>query len=217
MASLAYLMLAVASPGQRHEITIDRVVASVNGAAVTESDVLQEYKLEAFLERGHVPEAALSNDIFKLVLNRLIDQQLLAGEVEAQGFGSQDVAPAVTKTFNEIRRRFPNEQAFRTALRLVGLDENQLRSKLDEQVRIVRLTDHRLRPEAKPTLADVESYYRNTFIPEFASRRKGPAPPLSDVEDQIVEILVQKKIGVLLEQWLKELRSTHQVRLFPDA
>ncbi|MGH9453814.1 MAG: hypothetical protein ACRD2O_07580, partial [Terriglobia bacterium] len=35
--------------------TLDRVVAAVGRTAITESDVLQEYRLEKFLDDGRVP------------------------------------------------------------------------------------------------------------------------------------------------------------------
>jgi hypothetical protein len=59
----------------------------------------------------------------------------------------------------------------------------------------------------------VEAYYQNTFVPEHLRRAAGPPPPLEDVEGEIREILVQKKIDELLMEWLSELRSTRQVKI----
>jgi hypothetical protein len=210
-------VLTAAAPAQQHAITIDRVVASVDGSAITQSDVEQEFRLELFLEEGRIPVGAPSGGALNAALNRLIDQRLLAGEVEAQGFSNRNVQGAVDRSFSDIRKRFRSDGAFRAALGSLGMNENQLRLKLEQQIRIVQLTDQRMRPDAKPSSTEVEAYYRGTFLPEFARRGQGLAPPLSEVEDQIVEILVQKKIGVLVEDWIKELRSAHQVRIFSSG
>ena len=69
------------------------------------------------------------------------------------------------------------------------------------------------RKETQPDGTEIEAYYRETFLPEYARRGKGAPPALREVESQIREILVQKKIDDELSSWLKELRSTHKVKL----
>jgi hypothetical protein len=192
------------------------VVASFDGAAITQSDVEQEYKLEDFLEAGRLPDRPPDPAIFGRILGRLIDQRVLAGEVETEGLSALDVRRAVAERLSEIRKKFPSDQAFHSALRSLGMDENQLRAKLEEQQRVVQMIDRRMRPDATPNESEVEAYYHTTFVPELA-RRGGSPPTLTEVEDQIVEILVQKKIGQLLEAWLKELRSTHRIRILASS
>jgi hypothetical protein len=207
----------VVAPAQQRRTIVDRVVASLDGAAVTQSEVEQEYKLELFLEEGRVPDRVPDNKTFDAVLNRLIDQRLLADQLEAAGLAKLDVRTAVTERVGETRRRLQTEQAFRAALRSLGMDENGLRAKLEMQLRILQMTDRRLRPDAKPSQSEIEAYYRTTFLPEFIRRGNGSPPPLPEVEDRIVDILVQKKIGELLEAWLKELRSAHHIKVLSGS
>jgi hypothetical protein len=195
-------------------VTLDRVVAAVDGAAITQSDVEQEYKLETFLETGRVLDAAPPHDAtFERILDRLIDQRLLAREIQAEGLENLDVHKAVAERFGDIRKKVPSDQAFHTALRSLDMDKDQLGSKLQEQERIVQMIDRRLRPDAKPSDSEIEAYYRTTFLPEFSKRAGGLPPPLAEVESQITEILVQKRIGDLMDSWIKQLRSTHRIRV----
>ena len=78
---------------------------------------------------------------------------------------------------------------------------------------MLRLIDQRLRPAASPSDDEVADYYRSTFVPEFQKKNGGAAaPPLSEVEGQIREILIQKRINELLDQWIEELKPTTNVR-----
>jgi hypothetical protein len=92
------------------------------------------------------------------------------------------------------------------------MDEKQILCTLVEQQRILRIVEQRLRPAAAPATTDVESYYRDVFTPEY-TRTHGPrVPPFKEVEGQIKEILVQKKIDQLLASWLEELKPSRRVR-----
>ena len=206
--------LALARP----QVTLDRVVAALDGGAITQSDVEQEYRLETFLETGRVPNPLPERDsAFVRVLDRLIDQKLLARELQAQGLESLDVRRAVAERAEEIRKKVPGDQAFHSALRSLDMDEDQLHRKLQEQQRIAQMIDRRLRPDAKPTDSEIEAYYRTTFIPEFSKHAGGSPPPLAEVESQITEILVQKRIGDLMDSWIKELRATHRIRVLSGS
>jgi len=203
-------MLTLASP----QLTIDQVVAAVDGAAITASDVEQEYKLETFLESGHVPAPVSLNDAaFGRVLERLIDQKLLERELQQEGMKNLNVPRSVAERLEEIHKKMSNDQAFDSALRSLNIDEDQLRRKLEGQQRIAQMIDRRLRPDAKPAQAEIEAYYRTTFLAELAKNAIGSPPPLKAVEGRITEILTQKKIGDLMDSWIKQLRSTHRIKI----
>jgi len=92
------------------------------------------------------------------------------------------------------------------------MDEKQILTTLVDQQRILRIIEQRLRPMAAPATTDVESYYHDVFTPEYTRTHTSPVPPLTEVEGQIQEILVQKKINELLASWLEELRPGRGVR-----
>jgi hypothetical protein len=93
------------------------------------------------------------------------------------------------------------------------MTETELVARLAQQELMLRLIDQRLRPAASPSEDDVAAYYHSAFVPEFQKKNGGAAaPPLSEVKDQIVEILTQKRINELLDQWIEELKPTVNVR-----
>jgi hypothetical protein len=92
------------------------------------------------------------------------------------------------------------------------VDEKQILTMLVDQQRILRIVEQRLRPAAAPGTTDVESYYRDVFTPEYTQTHGSAVPPLTEVQGQIQEILVQKRIDQLLASWLEELKPSRRVR-----
>lgn len=192
--------------------TLDRVVASVGNVAITKSEVEAQYRLELFFKG---PSAAGVPDTATLerVRDRLIEQKLLAQEAEAEGVNLSDLIEAAKQALREVHRQYPSEEAYQTALRALGATEEQVLSRLQVQVLTLRLIDQRLRPAAWVERPEIEAYYTGTFVPEFRRQNTGPVPPVDEVEPQIREILVQKKIDQLLADWLAELKAGRHVNI----
>jgi len=208
------LILAVGSSAySAHAEVLDRVVASIGEVAINRSDVEREYRLERFLD-GQWPPPAPDPKALDMARERLTYQKLLLEE-ETQDL-SHD--PALEKTAGEelagVRRRFASEEDYQAALSSLHMNEKQVIQTLVDQQRILRVIEDRLRPEAAPATPQVESYYRDVFVPEYQSTRGQPVPPLTDVQGQIQEILVQKRIDQLLANWLAELRPSRRVRFY---
>jgi hypothetical protein len=191
---------------------VDRVIASVGNDAITQSDAEDEYRWGRFLE-GESPEAQPNATQLEAARDRLVDQKVLLLEAETEGGELPDLPEEAGKLLAQARKKFPDESEYQQALQALGLDEQTLLRRLALQVVTLRLIDQRLRPAAWVEQKQIEAYYQDTFVPEHARRAAGPVPPLEDVEAQIREILVQKKIDELLTEWLTELRSSHQAKI----
>lgn len=190
---------------------LDRVLVSFENVAITQSDAEREYGIELFLE-GKMPAEIPDPATLRQTCERLVDQRLLALEPAAGSASPEALRTAALQDLEEARKRFPNEGAYQSALESLRMNEQQLLGRLVEQRQILQSIDQRLRPAAAPEAAEIETYYRETFVPEYLQRNKGPAPPLTEVESQIRELVVQRKIDQLLALWLEELRSNRRVR-----
>ena len=207
VGSLALGPCALAGQGD----VLDRVVVTIGETAITQSDVEQEYLFERFLD-GQWPAPPPDKAALEQARDRLTYQRLLEIEGEATRAGLADPEGSAAERLEELRARFGQGDKFESALRELGITENQLLDRLAEQAQILRIIDQRLRPAASPTPAEIENYYRQVFLPSYAQRSKDPAPALSDVENQIREILVQKSIDELLTKWLHNLEGRRRVK-----
>jgi hypothetical protein len=190
---------------------LDRVLVSFGNVAITQSDAEREYAIELFLE-GKMPAEIPDPTTLQQTCERLVNQRLLALESPAGSPVPEALRTAALQDLEEARKRFPNQGAYQSALESLHMNEQQLLGRLIEQRQILQTIDQRLRPAAAPEAAEIEAYYRETFVPQYLQRNKGPAPPLTEVESQISELVVQRKIDQLLARWLEELRSDRRVR-----
>jgi peptidyl-prolyl cis-trans isomerase SurA len=196
--SLALVLSAVA--GQ----IVDRVVASVNGHVVLQSDWEQEVAFEAF-SNARDPDSFTSPER-SAALDRLIDQELLREQVRPS-----EPAPAeqVAARVAEVRKLHPDcatDESWKAKLQRYGLTQSSLEKRLSDQIQLMKLVEDRLRPSIQIDPQAVETYYHDQLLPEL-KRAGSRATPLTEVFGQIKDLLAEKKMNELLSGWLASLRS----------
>lgn len=191
------------------------MLASVGDDAITQRDVVEQYRFERFLD-GKSPVGSPSSEEIQAVLNRLISQRLLAEQIGGPARGSKDAAKNAEATLKEVQGKFSSQQAYQSALTSLGMTEQQVLKRLELYQRTLQMINNRLRPSALPDPKEVEAYYKDTFVPAYAKGHQGAPPPLDSVRTEIQEILVQKKMNQLLDDWLDRLKSTHRVTIYAE-
>jgi hypothetical protein len=192
--------------------TADRIVASVGNLGITKSEVDQEVRFAQFLD-GQAQTSEPSEAQGIAARDRLVEQTLLAQEAEADKVDEAGLPEEATRLVEEVRQLYPDEAAYRAALVTTGFTQGQANQRLTRNVKILRLINRRLRPNAWVERREIETYYQETFLPEFAQRENTSPPKLDEVETVIRETLTQQKVDQLLDQWLKEVQSTRRVKL----
>ena len=193
--------------------TLDSVVASVGNVAITASDLEKEFRFERFLDDQWPPPPA-DAPALNAARQALTYQLLLSQEENPGPAEKEESEKAAAGRLDTLRKEFARPEDFQAAMKDLGMTEAQVLARITQQELMLRLIDQRLRPEALPSEDDVANYYRLTFLPKFQKENGGrAAPPLSEVVDQIREVLIQKRINELLDQWIEELRPTSPVRL----
>lgn len=180
--------------------------------AITASEVQHEYRLECFLD-GRWPPPAPNAATLAHVRERLAYQVLLRREDSPEAGDQLESKKAAEVRLGTIRKGFARNQDFQAALQSLGLTEAEVLARIVEEDHLLHLVDQRLRPAASPSEDAVSDYYRQTLVPEFQKKNPGAAPPpFTEVEDQIREVLTEKRINELLDQWIEELKPTSRVR-----
>ena len=188
------------------------MVASIGHAAITASDVEQEYRLERFLDAQWPAPPPSSADLAG-ARERLTYQILLTREENPGPADKAESEKAATERLAALRKEFAHPEDFQRALKGLGMTETEVVARIAQQELMLRLIDQRLRPEASPSEQEVADYYHSAFLPEFQKKNgAAKAPPLSEVEGQIREVLIQKRINELLDRWIEELKPTTNVR-----
>jgi hypothetical protein len=206
--TMAFLALAFSSISAE---VIDRIVATVNGHIILQSDWEDALRYEAF-SNGR-PLDHLTGEDRKAALDHLIDQELLREQLRSPD--SQHSSPEeVAQRIAEIRKQYPkgeSEAGWQALLQSYGLGEEDLKNRVAAQMDLMSLVDSRLRPAVNIDNKSIESYYQQELLPQL-HQSGGQSVPLAEVSGKIKELLTQKKITQLLTTWLQSLRAGSQIR-----
>jgi hypothetical protein len=209
---VAIFALAVMSPLLCVAETIDRVVAVVNAHTILLSEWDTAARLEALLNRQ--PLASITDSSCRATFDRMIDQELLRGEMENSSVTRSSPQDIATK-LRDIRQQYPEaatDAQWSAILVHYGVTQQELDAAVTAQLDGLRLLDFRLRSSALPDAAQVERYYHSTYEPAMLDKRAMPAP-LPEVTSQIREILTQQKLTDLTTSWLQTLRAQANIQL----
>ena len=188
----------------------DRIVATVNGHIILQSDWDEALCYEALLSGRALRQ--FTDDDKRVVLDRLIDQELL-GEQANSAYFQHATAPEVTSRLAEARKLYPEaktDAGWQAVLARFRLAEKDLAAHVEQEIDLMRLVDARLRPAVQIDSKTVEAYYREKFVPQLKQSGAGEVP-LADVSGRIRELLTQEKVNELMVSWLQSLRSESKV------
>jgi len=206
LAAVVFVFAAV-SAGE----VIDRVVATVNGQPILQSDWEVAIRCEAFLDQRPLQ---FTESSARATLDRLIDQELLRQQIRSFQLKPPDANVLRDRTA-EIRSQIAGaktDDGWKAALARYGLTQDEIEARLADQEEILRFIDVRLRPTVHVDRRNIETYYNETLLPEL--KEKGAQPvPLSEVSNKIEEILLQRLIDSQLTDLLRDLRQQSDIRI----
>jgi peptidyl-prolyl cis-trans isomerase SurA len=212
VAALTALLVAAAfSTAARAEV-IDRIVATVNGHVILQSDWDDALRYEALLN-GRAPNEFTADDR-RAVLERLIDQELLGEQMKSAAFQHCTAEDAAAR-LAEARKQYPEaatDEGWHAVLSRLQLAEKDLLARVQTQVDVMRLVDAHLRPAVQIDSTTIEAYYRDKFVPRLKQSGAGGVS-LADVSGKIRELLTEEKVNELLVSWLQTLRSESKVSM----
>jgi len=208
--ALTWFVSALLLPAARAGDVIDRIVATVNGHIILQSDWDDALGYEALLNGRALNQFA--DDDRRAVLDRLIDQELLGEQMKSASFQHASEAEAAARVAAS-RKQYPeaaNAEGWQTVLARFGLSEKDLVAHVQQQIDLMRLVDARLRPAVQIDSRTVEAYYREKFVPQLKQPIRDDVPT-ADVAAQIRELLTEQKVNELMVSWLQSLRSESKV------
>jgi len=212
-STLLFIILYVAL-GPAGAQVIDRIIATVNGHVILQSDWDESLCYEALLTNRNLGQ--FTDDDRRAVLDRLVDQELLREQMKSADFPHATDAE-VAAHIADARKQYPqaaSDEIWRSLLARYYLTEKDLFAHVRQQIDVMRLIDARLRPTVQIDSKSIEAYYRDQFVPKL--KQAGASEiPLAEVSAKIREVLTQEKVSELLVSWLQNLRSEGQVHL-PD-
>ena len=197
---------------------IDRIVAIVNGHIILQSDWNEALRFEALLSAR--PLSEFTDEDRRAVLDRLVDQELLAEQMKSALFkhATEEEAAAQVAAACKLYPEAAGDEGWKAVLARFGLSENAVTAHVRQQIDLKRLEDAHLRPTVQIDSKSIEAYYRDKFVPQLQHSGAGDVP-LAEVSAKIRELLTEQKVNELMVSWLHSLRSESKVTVpgVPDA
>jgi hypothetical protein len=178
---------------------IDRILAVVDGALITQSDAAAAIRL------GLV---RLPGDPLPAVVDRLIERQLVLREVDR--YAPPDPAEAdVDRALDEIRTRPGSPSQFEAILQQTGIGLEQLRRLVRDDLRIESYLQQRF-GAIQPTEEEILQYYRE-HAAEFS--QGGVLRPFEEAHDIVKAALVAARRAATIGEWVTDLRRRADVNV----
>ncbi len=207
---LTLLLGALILPAAGSAEVIDRIIATVNGHIILQSDWDEALRYEALLNGRALNQ--FTDEDRRAVLDRLIDQELLGEQMKSASFQHASESEAAARVA-EARKQYPEaatDEGWRLVLSRFGLSEKDLVAHVQQQIDLMRLVDAHLRPAVQIDSKTIEAYYREKFVPQLKQPIVAEVPS-ADVAAKIRELLTQEKVNELMISWLQSLRSESKV------
>jgi hypothetical protein len=187
---------------------------AIDGIAVRiESDIITDSEVEELAAYQKLVDGKSQSR--SEVIRELIDQWIVRGEANAAQY-PEPSSSDLGKAYSQLEQRFGTPETFKTRCAEAGLGESAVRRILTQQLYLSRFLDFRFRPAAQVDSQQIDEYYRETLVPSLTARGE-KVPPLTDVQSQIREVLVQQDIDNLSKQWLDDTRSGLTIDILPQG
>ncbi len=208
-----------AAPAVAPGVVLDRVVAVVNNQAILASDVNEEIRI-SILDPGAASAVDTPAHALDELISRALIQQQIRQEDEQAAVPSQ---AEVDARLMDIRKKLPacvqencaTEAGWKGFLAARALDPARVTSYLRNRIEVLRFIEQRFRQGIQVTPEEIEAYYRNTLLPSYTAGTEAPA--LNTVASRIEEILLERRVNVLFEDWLKNLRNQGEIEVLDPA
>jgi len=204
-------------------VVLDHVIGVINGDVLLESDVQSEMRFAALQPYSNpARETARMVAAERLVNRTLILQQM--DDPQQQLKLPPPTDEQVQARITELRKAIPECKRYKCEttegwhdfLEVHGFTEQQVEDRWRQRLRILQFTEARFRSGIRVPRAEIEAYYRDDLLPQFAKEKVTP-PPLETIESRIEEILLQQKVNVMLQDWVKSLRDQGNVLILDPS
>ncbi len=197
-------------------VVLDRAVAVVNRHVILASDLDDEIRLSV-LDANNATSQELTR---QQALEKLISRTLIEQQIRQEDMAALEPSPeAVNARLHEIRTELPacirqncaSDVGWKAFLAAHGLTQQRVDAYLRYRLEILSFIEERFRQGIQIPEQEIEAYYHDTLLPEYAPGET--VPPLAQVSSRIQEILLQQQVNDLFDNWLTNLRQQGDVEI----
>ena len=186
---------------------VDRIVSTVGNQVITQSEIVRQTRIAAFLNGQ---PADLSAESRRKTLERIIEQELIRREAQLSRYPEPEPWE-VEKAIKATREaRSIGEAEWQGELKRAGITSEELSKHFALQLRALRFTEFRFRPAIQINEKDLREFYARNY--------KGKtAPPFEEAREALERMLIDEQVNQSLDRWLKEARGRSRIEIHEDS
>jgi hypothetical protein len=183
---------------------LDRVAVTVGRQVITESAVIRDLRVAAFLDRQPVDLSAAQK---RKAADRLVDQLLILQEAAFSRIPLPVKADA-ERLIDPVKATYGSD--FAAALKKYRITEDDVVEQLFAGVRALRYTELRFQPEVQFSDNDLHELYA-TLVEEWKKKGEQTIPGFEESRDQLEKLLTDQRTAQALDKWLSNQRTETQI------
>ena len=206
--SILFAAVLLALAGFAPAVIIDRIAVSVGNRVITESDLVREIRVAAFLN-GVEPD--LGGTAKRTAAERMVEQKLIRGELESSRYplpSAAEVDPILAKFKQE---HYPAAGDYDRELARRQISDRDVRDELLWQRTLLRFIEIRFRPGVQVSDQEIQDYFASVVEPAAHTAHPDQPVALEDYRDQIEETLAGERTDQQVDTWLREARRQAEI------
>jgi len=219
VAFAAFALFCAISAFAQAPQELDSVIAVVNNQVILASDLDFEMHVFKLLPIGSRRDLTPASSLERLTTRALIEQQILQQDPHGMDVSPKDL----NDSLDELRQSLPackqhdcaTDAGWASYLATLGLTPERVAGYWARRMAVLRFIELRFRSGIRITPEEIAAYYKDTLVPKYA--RPEDAPPLEKISPRIQEVLLQQRVNLLLNDWLKSLQDQGQVEILDPA
>jgi len=201
---LASPAIAMPQSAQLAQI-VDAIVVRIEDDIITLSELRELAAYQKLLDGR-----SQSNEEIR---SELIEQWVVNNEATTTGFPLPAQAE-VDRELSRVETSFSSPAVYQQRLEVVGLTAAAVRRIITRQIYLARYLDYKFRSSIQVDDAALADYYRDHLVPELQAKGQ-QAPPLTDVTEQIREVLIEQGVNERTAAWFDETKPRLKIELEP--
>ena len=153
---------------------------------------------------------------FNPIRDRVLNRDVLSGSFVNSGSAiNAEIAAqsGLDWLLIDLEHGYGGEEALVPRLELEGLTVEDLDELSLRMASANAYIEQRLRPRIRVTAEEIQTTYHDLVVREMEAAGES-APPLEDVQGQVRQLLVERKLNDEIERWLESAAEQHEVTLF---
>jgi peptidyl-prolyl cis-trans isomerase SurA len=192
---------------------IDRVAVVVGNRVITESEILREIRLTAFLNGEPLDFSPASK---RKTAERLVEQLLIRNEIASSRY-PDPAADAADQMLKEVQGKFPTRAQYEQELQRAGINEEELKAHMQRQLITLRFIEFRFRPGIQIGEDEMSKYFNQRLGPELKKTHPEMEFLLNDYRAEVEEALAGELVDKASGAWLKEVRDHTRIEYRPGV